>query len=85
MGTCLTQQLLYLEVSGCLHESPACCYADKFGFSYLCRHPDHAKFNAVISGVLSKNESEELYVALRNKRRDEYLADKDEAVRNYFQ
>lgn len=85
MGTCLTQQLLYVKVSGCLLEYPTCCYADKFGFSYLCRHPDHAKFNAVTSGVLSKNESEELYVELRNKRRDEFLADKDEAVRNYFQ
>jgi hypothetical protein len=84
MRTCLTQLLLYSEVSGCLLENPSCGHADKFGFSYLCRHPDHAKFNAVASGVLSKNESEELYIKLRNKRREEFLADQNEAVRNLF-
>jgi hypothetical protein len=84
METCLTKSLMYLEVSGCLLENPTCCYANKFGFSYLCRHPDHAKFNAVTIGTLSNKQSAELYNELRKKRREEFLADQDETVRNLF-
>lgn len=84
MKKCLTLALLYSEASGCLVKNPACSYANKFGFSYLCSHPDHSKFNAVTTCVLSKSEAQELYEELRIKRRDEFLAYQDETVRNIF-
>ncbi|OGU16838.1 MAG: hypothetical protein A2076_00305 [Geobacteraceae bacterium GWC2_53_11] len=84
MGKCLTRQLLHSEISGCLVEKPECGHAYRLGFSYLCRHPDHTRFNALAAGILSKNEMHELYDELRQKRRDEFLAALDENGRCYF-
>jgi hypothetical protein len=81
MNTCFTRQLLNSEVSGCLVEKPECGYAYQLGFSYLCRHPQHIKFNALDAGVLTRGEIDELYDELRQKRGDEFLAKQGEYVR----
>lgn len=84
MEKCLTRQLLNSEVSGCLVKKPECGHAYRLGFSYLCRHPDHTRFNALAAGILSKTEMHELYDELRQRRRDEFLAHQDESVRSSF-
>lgn len=81
MNNCLTRQLLNSEVSGCLVEKPECGYAYPLGFSFLCRHPEHEKFDALATGVLTRNEIDELYDELRQKRRDTFLANQEEDVR----
>lgn len=81
MKRCLTRQLLYAEVSGCLVEKPECGYAYKLGYSFLCRHPEHAAFNAFDTRILTKQEMDELYGELRQKRRDEFMVHQVEAVR----
>lgn len=83
MKKCLTRQLLHAEVSGCLVEKPDCDYAYKLGFSFLCRHPDHSTFNAFAARILTKNEIDELYGELRQKRRDEFMVHQDETVRAF--
>jgi hypothetical protein len=84
MNTCLTRQLLNSEVSGCLVEKPECGYASQLGFSYLCRHPEHRKFNALEFGALTRDEINALYEELRQKRRDEFLLKQEEYVRIQF-
>jgi hypothetical protein len=84
MKTCLTLPLICFKFSGCLVKNPGCIHADKIGFSYLCRHPDHSKFDAFTTGALSKKRANELYNDLRKQRRDEFLADQDETVRSLF-
>jgi hypothetical protein len=84
MKTCLTRKLLNSEVSGCLVEKPECGNAIPFGFSYLCGHPDHAKFRADISGSLTIDEINGLYDALRQKRRDEFMSNLDDPGRELF-
>lgn len=84
MNSCLTRQLLNSEVSGCLLENPECGYACQLGFSFLCRHPDHSKFNALVAGLLTKDEVDEIYEQLRQKRRHTFLMNQEQAVRNYL-
>ena len=84
MNGCLTKPLLLSEVSGCLIEKPECSYCNKFGFSIICRHPDHAKFHAHVAGALTIYEAKEQYEALRLKRRDEFIASLDETSKEYF-
>lgn len=84
MDRCLTKKLLFREVSGCLVDKPECEFAHRFGFSFVCRHPDHAKFQALAAEVLTRNEIFEKYETLRLKRRDEFLAGLDEETRRYF-
>lgn len=81
---CLTTQLLLAKVSGCLVEKPECAYAHKFGFSYVCRHPDHAEYHAHIAGTLTKDDALAQYDTMRRKRRDEFTASLDETSRVYF-
>lgn len=84
MSNCHTKKLLFNEVSGCLVENPECCFAHKFGFSIVCRHPDHAKFNVHVAGGMTKDEAVKRYDALRQKRRDEFIASLDEESRNIY-
>lgn len=84
MKTCLTKKLVFKEVSGCLVENPDCGFAHKFGFSFVCRHPDHAKFHVHVSGVMSRAEANERYETLRLKRRDEFISGLDENCRKIF-
>lgn len=84
MKQCLTKQLLFGEVSGCLVENPDCGFAHKFGFSFVCRHPDHKRFHAHASGVMTRNEIRERYDTLRQKRRYEFVAGLDEGSRSLF-
>jgi hypothetical protein len=81
---CHTKKLLFSEVSGCLVENPECGFAHKFGFSFVCRHPDHAKFQVHVSGVMTRTEANERYDVLRQKRRDEFLAGLDDYNRKNF-
>lgn len=84
MKNCITRQLLFSEVSGCLVENPECSYVYKLGFSFLCRHPDHATFHAHVTGSMSKDEAQLRYDSLRQKRRTEYIAQLDETGRRDF-
>lgn len=84
MKGCLTKKLVFREVSGCLVEKPECSYARKFGFSFVCLHPDHQKFHVHVSGVMSRIEANERYEELRVKRHDEFIAGLDEEGRRYF-
>lgn len=75
---------MHLNVSGCLVDEPECIYADKFGFSILCHHPEHLKFHAHAVGALTRIEADELYNSLRRRRRDRYTADLNEDDRTFF-
>jgi len=84
MKKCLTKKLLFSEVSGCLAEKPECGHAKQFGFSFVCSHPDHAKFHAHVAGALTDGEVYELYEMLKLKRRNEYIASLNETSKRYF-
>ncbi len=84
MKNCLTKPILFKEVSCCLVDEPACEFAHSFGFSFLCRHPEHEKFHAHLAGGLTHDEISERYNALKRKRREAFLADLSEEHRNYF-
>lgn len=84
MKSCLTRQMAFSSISGCLVEKPECGYAHKFGFSVVCRHPEHEQFHAHVTGVLSEDDARELYDALRRKRRDDFTANLDESGRKFF-
>lgn len=84
MKNCHTKKLLFREVSGCLVEEPECRFAHKFGFSFVCHHPDHTKFHVHVTGVMSKDEASRLYEELRLKRRNEFVAGLDEECRSIF-
>ena len=84
MKKCLTKKMLFREVSGCLVENPECAYARKFGFSFVCSHPDHTKFHAHVTESLTRGEINELYNSLKQKRREEFIASLDESSRRYF-
>ncbi|GEM_PF-1070924 len=81
---CLTKQFVTSEASGCLVETPKCNFAHKFGFSFVCRHPDHSKFHAHTVSALTNGDARELYDTLRRKRRDEFTANLDETSKKYF-
>lgn len=63
------------ELTGCLVENPACPYAYKLGFSYLCEHPSHNNYGELIKSVPleTKRELIRLYDEMRRKRRYEYV------------
>lgn len=84
MNECLTTQFALSEVSGCLVENPQCDYAHRFGFSFVCRHPDHASFRSLASGAMTKGDADTLYDTLRRNRRDEFTAKLDEIGRKAF-
>ncbi len=84
MKKCLTKKLLFSEVSGCLIEKPECSHANKFGFSFICSHPDHAKYHAHVTGALTESEAFELYATLKLKRRDEFISSLSETGKRYF-
>ena len=69
MKKCLTKPLV-AEYSGCLVETPACDFAVRFGFSYLCEHPRHADFHPSPERQL---DHKALYNELRTSRRNEYI------------
>lgn len=84
MTKCLSIQLAIPKVSGCLVDKPECIYAYKFGFSFVCLHSEYMKFDAHLTGKLTKEEALDRYDILRRKRRDEFTANLDEASRKYF-
>ena len=84
MKRCLTKELLSTEVSGCLLETPHCSHAHQFGFSIVCCHPDHSQFHAHAVGTMTTDEASARYAALKQKRRDEFVARLDEESRRYF-
>lgn len=84
MSKCLTKKSLFREISSCLVEKPECGYARKFGFSFVCLHPEHENFHAHVSGTLTREEANILYETLKQKRRAEFLSNLDETSREYF-
>lgn len=83
MKTCLTIKLLP-EASGCLAEKPECGYAQQFGFSFICLHPDHRQFYAHVSGALTKDEALKRYYRLKHGRREQFVGGLNEKSRRYF-
>jgi hypothetical protein len=83
-GNCLTKPLLLAGVSGCLVENPQCGYAQKIGFSYMCRHAEHKSFDAELTGGMTPEQTRNLYLTLRQKRRDDFVSGLDEAAREFF-
>ncbi len=77
MQECLTKPLTP-AFSGCLVEKPTCNFAVRFGFSYLCEHPQHKDFfqNTPSSGQHADRavDHNELYRSLKESRRTEYLS-----------
>jgi len=84
MQKCLTKPFGLKEVSGCLVEKPECGFAHKLGFSFICHHPDHTQFRARAVGVMTRNEENELYDRLKQKRRNAFVAGLDEDRRALF-
>jgi hypothetical protein len=84
MNKCLTKPFMFRKGSGCLVEKPECSFANKFGFSFVCRHADHVKFHAHAVGALTEDEASELYDTLRQKRRYAFIASLDEESRIFF-
>lgn len=84
MKNCLTKKILFKEVSGCLVENPECGFAIRFGFSFVCSHPEHAQFHAHVVGVMTKDEAAKRYATLKQKRRDEFVSRLDEESRKFF-
>lgn len=84
MKKCLTKQLLFNEVSACLVEKPECSHAQQFGFSLVCRHPEHSSFHAHVVGAMTQDEAIERYNALKEIRRNEFVAGLNEENRKYF-
>ncbi len=83
MSKCLTIRLLH-ETSGCLIATPECTYAERLGFSFICCHPDHARFHVHITGNMTNDEALERYTALKRERRNAFLADLSEEHKSYF-
>lgn len=84
MKECLTKPLLLNNGSGCLVEYPACGYAEPLGFSFICRHPEHEKFQGHRTGRLSRIEMADRYEMLREKRRDRFVSNLLEEYRGRF-
>ena len=73
MRECITKPILP-EYSGCLIENPACDFATRFGFSYLCEHPHHKDFSLKNSPSGQHVDHNKLYSDLKESRRIEYIA-----------
>jgi hypothetical protein len=70
METCRTKPLV-ANFSGCLVESPSCGHAVRYGFSFLCEHPNHYLFHAPDDQA----ELNAQYQRLRHTRRKRYYAE----------
>lgn len=73
MEQCLTKPMILADTSCCLVEHPSCGYAEKMGFSYWCRHPEHAGFHGHTTGQMSREELAHQYEQLRQKRRSAFV------------
>lgn len=76
MSECQTKPLLP-EFSGCLVENPSCQHAVRFGFSYLCKHPNHLNF---ITATTPHIEITTQYMNLRESRRHSYIAEINKSI-----
>ena len=78
MLDCLTRPLSS-KYSGCLVEKPSCNFAVRFGFSFLCEHPQHKYFiqSMPISGHHTDHvvDHNELYRNLKESRRRKYISE----------
>ncbi|HEY4743844.1 MAG TPA: hypothetical protein VIH45_04240 [Desulfuromonadaceae bacterium] len=73
MEECLTKPLTP-AFSGCLVDAPACTFAVRFGFSYLCEHPRHREFHPDAAATGHEVDHNALYRALKESRRSVYLS-----------
>jgi hypothetical protein len=73
MCECITKPINEIY-SGCLVENPSCKFAFRFGFSYLCEHPQHKDFYP--NNFPSKHhlDHNKLYEDLKESRRNEYIS-----------
>ena len=76
MSECKTTPLLP-KFSGCLVENPLCRHAVRFGFSYLCEHPNHKEY---FTSATPKTEAAAHYRNLRESRRHEYISKIKECI-----
>lgn len=81
MEECLTKPMVLSDMSGCLVEHPACEYAEKMGFSYWCRHPEHTRFHGHATGRMSHKELVYQYEQLRQKRQHAFVISLDDELR----
>ena len=83
MKKCLVKRFTE-EYSGCLVLYPKCQYAEKFGFSYHCTHPNHQK---LVENTYSFKKSIEmilLYQELREIRREQFHVKLGMSVSEYI-
>jgi len=73
MRECQTKPLT-TNFSGCLVKTPACEYAVRFGFSYLCEHPRHQDFHPSMSVPEQQVDHNALYKDLKESRRSDYIS-----------
>ena len=72
MRECLTKPIT-ASFSGCLVETPACEFAVRFGFSYLCEHPRHKDFHPDMAASGPRVDHNALYRDLKESRRSAYI------------
>lgn len=73
MKACLTKPIMQ-EFSGCLVENPSCRFAVRFGFSYICEHPNHKDFLTRNNESTHQLDHNKLYKELKEARRSEYIS-----------
>jgi len=73
MCECMTKPIRE-EYSGCLVEEPSCKYAERFGFTYMCHHPQHKDFFLSNSPDKQHLDAASIYKGLKESRRNEYIA-----------
>lgn len=71
MKKCLAKRLTE-DFSGCVELYPICQFAEKFGFSYHCTHPNHQKFVEYTYTYKSSADMIRLYHELRETRREQF-------------
>lgn len=81
MEECHTKPMILADTSCCLVENPACGYAVKMGFSYWCRHPEHASFHGHLTGRMNHEQLVHQYKRLRQKRLYAFVMSMDDEDR----
>lgn len=81
MEQCLTKPMILADTSCCLVEHPTCGYAVKMGFSYWCRHPEHARFHGHATGRMTREQLGHQYRSLRQQRQHAFVMSLDDEVR----
>lgn len=81
MEQCLTKPMILADTSCCLVEHPTCGYAVKMGFSYWCRHPEHARFHGHATGRMTREQLGHQYRSLRQQRQHAFVMSLDDEAK----